>query len=239
MTGMPLSYAYIMSARNGRAHAHHAAPNGWKASDMASTRGAVVAAVVLAVIVAGAGIGYNALKPAAGSAQTAQGSPASASASSGMQSGSQGAASTSGASASSMAFPQFTVNDDDGNVVALTDMRGKPSVLAYWATWCPYCLVEAPMLQELWSTYGDRINFMMIDVADGTRETVEGARAWIAENGYTYPVYYDIRGEATRAGAVSYLPMVYVLDAEGNVVGMLPSGFTVEEASQMFDSLLA
>ena len=111
--------------------------------------------------------------------------------------------------------PDFTVVDADGREVKLSDFRGKPTVVNFWATWCGYCKQEMPTFEEVYQQYGDDINFLMIDIADGTQETVEKASAYIADNGYTFPVYYDTQLDATMTYGAYSLPVTYFFDADG------------------------
>ena len=87
--------------------------------------------------------------------------------------------------------PDFTVYDADGNEVHLSDFRGKPVVLNFWASWCGPCKMEMPDLEKAYQEYGDQIQFMLVDLTDGSQETVEKASAFIKEQGYTFPVFYD------------------------------------------------
>ena len=77
----------------------------------------------------------------------------------------------------------------DGEKVTLTSFFGKPIVVNFWATWCPWCIYEFPEFEKMYNEYGDRIQFVMVDLCDGSYETEEKAAAFIAENGYTFPVF--------------------------------------------------
>ena len=92
--------------------------------------------------------------------------------------------------------PDFTVVDADGREVKLSDFRGKPTVVNFWATWCGYCKQEMPDFEEVYLEMGDEVNFLMVNMTDGSRETVEMASTYIADSGYTFPVYYDTQMEA-------------------------------------------
>ena len=58
--------------------------------------------------------------------------------------------------------PDFTVYDSEGNKVKLSDFRGKPIVLNFWARDCIYCTREMPDFQEAYEKYGDRVVFLMV-----------------------------------------------------------------------------
>lgn len=114
--------------------------------------------------------------------------------------------------------PNFTVYDVEGKEVFLSDMVGKPVIMNFWATWCGYCVQEMPDFENAYKEYGDQIHFMMINVTDGTQETVESASAHIKEHKYTFPVYYDTTYDATGQYTTGSLPITYFIDAEGNFV---------------------
>lgn len=114
--------------------------------------------------------------------------------------------------------PDFTVYDAEGNEVRLSDLRGKPVIINFWATWCGYCVQEMPDFQTVYEEYGDQIHFMMINVTDGYQETQEKAMDFIAQKGFTFPIYYDLKLEAGNAYGVNAMPVTYLLDEEGRFV---------------------
>jgi len=114
--------------------------------------------------------------------------------------------------------PDFTVQDADGNDVKLSDLRGKPVVLNFWASWCPPCKVEMPDFEKVFSELGGNVQFMMVCLVDGERETVKTGAAHITNSGYTFPVYYDITMEAAMTYSIRSIPTTYFIDAEGYLV---------------------
>ena len=114
--------------------------------------------------------------------------------------------------------PNFTVYDLEGNEVNLTDFFGKPIIVNFWASWCGPCKMEMPDFNEAYETYKDEIEFLMVNMTDGSRETKELASSFIAENEYTFPVYYDTDYSAAITYSVSSLPTSYFLNANGELV---------------------
>lgn len=114
--------------------------------------------------------------------------------------------------------PDFTVLDANGKEVKLSDFRGKPVVVNFWATWCGYCVKEMPAFEEVYQQMGSDIHFLMINVTDGVQETVDKASAFIADSGYTFPVYYDTQYSATLTYGAYSLPMTFFFDAEGYAI---------------------
>ncbi len=89
---------------------------------------------------------------------------------------------------------------------------GKVVLIDFWASWRLPCLPELKGLQALYDDYGDRVDFYLI--TDEEREPVE---AFMAENGFTFPVTYLIIGEPTPVSAQEP-PRSYLIDQNGYVV---------------------
>lgn len=115
-------------------------------------------------------------------------------------------------------IPDFTVYDMDGNAVTLYESFGKPIVVNFWATWCPPCQSEMPHFDELYKKYGDRVEFMMIDMTDGERDTAESVKQFISDNGYSFPVYLDKYMDAATGYGVDSIPTTVFFDSKGNVI---------------------
>lgn len=114
--------------------------------------------------------------------------------------------------------PDFSVVDGAGKTVKLSDFKGKPVVVNFWASWCPPCKAEMPDFQTVWNEVGDDVVFMMINATDGARETTEKAQKYITEQGFTFPVYYDTTQEASYTYGVSSLPTTLMIDRDGYLV---------------------
>lgn len=111
--------------------------------------------------------------------------------------------------------PDFTVYDAEGNPFKLSEFRGKPVILNFWASWCGPCKSEMPDFQELYEEYGGEIHFLMVNMTDGYQETVESASKFVADAGYTFPVYYDTASEAAYTYNVYSIPTTFFIDGEG------------------------
>lgn len=123
-----------------------------------------------------------------------------------------------GETAEKIAAPDFTVYDAEGGEVRLSDYSGKPVVLNFWASWCGPCKREMPEFQAAFEELGEEISFLMVNMTDGSRETVDTAAAFLEEAGYTFPVYYDRDMDAASAYGAYSLPTTYFIDAEGFVI---------------------
>lgn len=131
----------------------------------------------------------------------------------------------------------FTVYDADGNAVSLEKFRGKPTVVNFWATWCHFCVEELPDFETLYKQYGDKVNFVMVDLADGFSETQAKALTFIEENGYTFPVYFDNEFSATEAYSVQGIPMTLFIDANGGLYQLHNGLITQQQLTQYINIL--
>ena len=114
--------------------------------------------------------------------------------------------------------PEILVYDGEGNEVLFSEVREKCAVLNFWATWCGPCKGELPFFEEMYKKYGEDVQFFMIDLTDGSRDTVESVKAFIEENGYTFPVYYDSEGIAAYVYGISSIPVTVFVNADGEFV---------------------
>lgn len=114
--------------------------------------------------------------------------------------------------------PDFTVYTADGEPVKLSDMKGTPVVLNFWASWCPPCKSEMPDFNEICKEFEGKVTFMMVNLTDGESETVESARNFIHMMEYTFPVYYDTDMDASTVYGIQSIPTTFFIDAEGYLI---------------------
>ncbi len=161
-------------------------------------------------------------------------SQAAGSSSQGVESG-QTADSAQAAEPEKVLAPDFTVYDAEGNPVQLYDYIGKPLVVNFWASWCGPCQMEMPHFEDKYQELGDEVQFLMINMTDGGRETVDSASAFIAEKGYTFPVLYDTDSNAALTYGAYSLPTTYFIDADGYAVAQATGAIDADTLQQGID----
>ena len=110
--------------------------------------------------------------------------------------------------------PEVAVQDLLGNPVSLSALRGKWVLVNHWATWCPPCKAEMPVLQDYHDDYKNQ-NFLIVAIDAG--ETSEQVAGFVKANQLTFPVWVDPDEKALRAFRETYLPSSYVIDPTGQV----------------------
>lgn len=210
-----------------------ATPEGEKA-DRKKHVGVIVAAVVFAVLLIGAGVAYSALAPAADNKQIeVTGTDA-------VQETEVDAADDTGdgngTNAATTPAPDFTMTDADGATLTLADFKGKPVLLNFWASWCGPCQSEMPDIQTAWKEHGTDVEFVIVNMTGMNGETEQSAKAFLADAGYAFPCYFDANNSAATAFGVSSIPQTYLIDAEGNILGGYMGAMTssiIDEGIQM------
>ncbi|UZQ85235.1 TlpA family protein disulfide reductase [Thermoclostridium stercorarium] len=132
----------------------------------------------------------------------------------------------------------FTVYDSEGKEVNLSDFFGKPIIINFWATWCPYCIQEMPLFEQGFSKYKDDIHFMMVQSIDGIKDTKEKGEKFINDNGYTFPVYFDLDLDATATYQAYSLPTTVFIDRDGYLKAYHRGMLTEELFQKGIDLLL-
>ena len=134
--------------------------------------------------------------------------------------------------------PDFTVYDAEGNAVHLSDFIGTPVVLNFWASWCMPCTSEMPAFDEKYKELDGQVQLLMVNLTDGSRETVEGASDFIASCGYTFPIYFDTSYSAAMAYGVSSIPASYFIGADGAPVAYAIGALDADTLQRGIDMLL-
>lgn len=118
----------------------------------------------------------------------------------------------------------FILTDQYGNTHKLSDYKGKTVFLNFWATWCSPCRAEMPDIQKLYEsaeTEG-KDALVVLGVAApnlGNEKSEEEIKAFLEENGYTYPVLMDTTGEVFMSYGVNAFPTTFMITREGEVFG--------------------
>jgi len=128
-------------------------------------------------------------------------------------------------------FPDFSAKNLDGQDVSLAPfrLRGQVVLVDFWATWCPPCVAEMPHLKAVYEKYHNK-GFEIVGISLDQSETA--LRDFIKKNSIPWTQVFDGKGwESSLAGkyGVDMIPTMYLLDADGKIVGSNLGGMVLED----------
>jgi len=117
--------------------------------------------------------------------------------------------------------PDFEVTDiATGKKVKLSDLRGKPVYINFWATWCKWCKVEMPDIQKVYQAQKGQIHVLLVD-AD-LNETPDMMKKFAQDNKLALPMAYDPSGEVANNYLIRALPTSVFVNKDGVITGIYP-----------------
>lgn len=127
----------------------------------------------------------------------------------------------------------------DGATVTLPSLQGRPVLVYFWATWCPYCSRELPStIEQVHREFGPRGLVVLAVNMEESRETV---RAWVRAHKLTMDVLLDLSGAVNGAWGVAYSPVVFVVGRDGRLVARAigTRDWTAPEGRAFLEALMA
>ena len=111
--------------------------------------------------------------------------------------------------------PNFMLRDLAGNVISLSQLRGKVVLLNFWATWCGPCRVEMPAMEQLYRTLPRR-EFEILAVSTDSQGAAV-TRPFQKQMGFTFPILHDSEYQVGLAYGARTIPITFMLDRQGVV----------------------
>ena len=129
----------------------------------------------------------------------------------------------------------FTLKDADGVSHSLTDYKGRTVIVNFFGTWCYYCNLELPGLQEIQDTRDD-VEIILI-AAPGVNDEgdIDYVENYMREAGYTMTILYDEALEATYLYGISGYPTSYIIRPDGTFLGYVPGYIDDESLNEIID----
>lgn len=128
--------------------------------------------------------------------------------------------------------PDFTITMDDGKTIKLSELKGQPVFLNFWATWCPPCKKEMPDIQKI-SKESRSVRIIGVNVKENPMQV----RSFLNSNGYTFPVGYDTKGDIAALYMATGIPTSYAIDTNGIIRHQIQGPLTYAQLNQWFTSL--
>lgn len=134
----------------------------------------------------------------------------------------------------------FKLYDQYGNLHQLSDYRGKVVFLNFWATWCPPCVGEMPYIEELYKEYGyNEEDVVILGVAQpnlGQEGSQESITTFLEEEGYTFPVVFDVDYKQMYTYGLNSFPSTLIIDKEGYINLYVPGAMNKQTMEQIIEA---
>ena len=131
------------------------------------------------------------------------------------------------------------LEDQDGNMVDVSQFKGKVIFINFFATWCPPCRAEIPDIEAVYKANGyNKKDVVVVGVASPGQQReqdLEGVKKFIKDHKISYPVLMDKRGEIFRQYQVYSLPTSFFIDKDLNIYAYIEGGINRETMDQAID----
>jgi peroxiredoxin len=115
--------------------------------------------------------------------------------------------------------PAFSLKNLNGGQVSLSDFKGKPVLITFWATWCPSCKEELPLLEKFSAGKRDQLTILLIAI-DGERKGA--VQKIVSRNKITLPVLLLLKEKVMdQYGVRGWIPLTFLVDQQGMLVGKI------------------
>lgn len=119
--------------------------------------------------------------------------------------------------------PDFALKTPDGQTIRLSDLKGRPVLVNFWATWCAPCAIEMPALEETYRKYKDQ---GLVVLGVNQAETPDKVSQYMRERGLTFPTVLDTDTSTAQLYRVTGYPTTWIIDRQGNLQQLRRGGFT-------------
>jgi cytochrome c biogenesis protein CcmG/thiol:disulfide interchange protein DsbE len=134
------------------------------------------------------------------------------------------------------AAPAFKLTTLDGaSTYKVGGKREKPVIINFWASWCGPCDREAPDLQALFDRYKGKLDLYAVNATK--YDTTRGAKDFVKEKGFTFPVLTDTQGDAGDAYKVFNYPTTFIVDRNGQILERIDGMLALKDWQKYLDEL--
>ena len=108
--------------------------------------------------------------------------------------------------------PDFQLNTLDGQSITLSELKGRPVLVNFWATWCGPCRGEMPYLQQIYEEWpADELVLLTVNVADSPSQVEE----FMQSQGLSFTVLLDSGADVAQRYNVRGIPTTFFIDKDG------------------------
>jgi cytochrome c biogenesis protein CcmG/thiol:disulfide interchange protein DsbE len=134
--------------------------------------------------------------------------------------------------------PLFSLNDSNGKIWSLEELKGKVVLVNFWASWCPSCKEEKPSLQKLSNMTSDKPDFLILTIL--YNDAPSGAFQFMKKNNLNLPLLLDEKMEVSSIYGVTGVPETYIIDKKSvlrrKIIG--PTRFDTPDSLRFISGLI-
>lgn len=132
--------------------------------------------------------------------------------------------------------PNFQFQNPEGQATSLSDLRGKPVLVNFWATWCSPCRMEMPYLQQIYEEWQER---GLVVLAINIGESADKVTNFVESYSISFPVLLDTNQDAALCYNIQYIPTTFFIDRDGIIQYIEVGAFQSKEEIESSLSKLA
>jgi thiol-disulfide isomerase/thioredoxin len=129
--------------------------------------------------------------------------------------------------------PDFSLEDLEGRTWTLRQLKGRPIMINFWATWCKPCRVEMPLMQQAYEKYQDQ-DFLILAVNIRTDRGRDAVESFVEELGLTFPILLDSAGQVEDSYRVRAYPTSFFINRDGVIIDIKRGGIKTEEEMERY-----
>jgi len=118
--------------------------------------------------------------------------------------------------------PDFQLQNLDGQTVSLSNLRNKPVLINFWATWCSPCRSEMPYIQEIYEEWADK---ELVVLAINIGESSSKAEEFMQSNNLSFTVLLDTKQDVAQKYNIQYIPTTFFIDKDGIIQDKMIGAF--------------
>lgn len=119
--------------------------------------------------------------------------------------------------------PDFRLASPNNDKFQLSDHKGQPIILNFWASWCPPCRAEMPAFQEAWLENRDS-DLLIVAVNATNQDSINDIHSFVEENNLDFPILLDTNGSVTTSYQVFSLPTTFFISRSGVITKIIIGG---------------
>ncbi|MFS0863854.1 TlpA family protein disulfide reductase [Fredinandcohnia sp. 179-A 10B2 NHS] len=134
--------------------------------------------------------------------------------------------------------PDFEVQllGDENETIRLSELRGKKVVINFWASWCKPCREEMPEIQKFYETKSDDVEVLAINMT-ASEVKPENAKEFVEGKGYTFPLLFDVKNQASSDYKVLGLPETFFINSDGTINDYIKGQMNMETLEKKVSEL--